>query len=753
MWLNIKNAALYLDVVCKTIRRRIKSGALKSKEVPEGRGSPTVYVWCEPKKVDTSKVGQMVDTFPESSKKSKKLDTAKSESEMMDILGQNPRKLDSSEKLDILQKVDTPENSSLSPPSTANQPLTLLPAEQEEKEIFLESTEDERKVAFARHKIVKTFHIFREERVASKISKSKANLAWDANNTILVPKELNILGISNVSSKTVMKWDKELRERKTLNYPVALLPKSKKAKDPLPKDVMSQLKFICSDPNHPRKLQIHRDMIELFPKQYNISYRTACRLIKKLQADPMTKIHTPKEYKNKSKIHIKRLNDNIPGQHYVSDGKDCDFFVYSPFPGHDNTSLQKILRPNVVAWVDAATGLFTGYCASWGESSHQICNALFISTMNWGVPERITIDNGSGYQNYMMDPYYYLRKRKKGSDPYKKANRLIDAGEIGIYRKLGIKRISYSLPKNPESKTIEALWNHLFEDMERKQAVFAGKSPDDRPVHIKGKTINQIIKEFGHLIPTWDEFIQMLNYRFNEWNNTPRKVLPDINGKPMSPIEVFKAEADIVIPPKAETEELLNIPIRAKVLRDHIYCKGTQYIHPMMKLYQGQDCLVKYDEFNLDNAEIYTMKGERWAQPAHRKIISSFTNQEQFQKALKQAKHDDKVALATYININKEMPGQIDQKKANKILNTTIEDLEHSASKSRDLIKNNGGSTKITTKRKKTLPDGSGVAPDPDNIDYIMEQTLANDELIFPEKQTTSRTKEINPLDFIGLDD
>ncbi len=770
MWLTVKDAALYLNVAPKTIRRRIKKGEWKTKEEQIGPGSPTTFIKLdEPKvdtspedkpKVDTPKVDtSKLDTFEENSKKSSKVDTLKKEISKLDISPKNQPKVDTpkvdTSKLDI-SKVDTPEkpieNQAISNPEP--NPLALLPAEQEERSLFMEATEEERKIAFARQRIVDAFNTFRSERVRQGKSKAQANKAWDANNMILVPSELKILKLSNISSKSVMKWIKELKVSHSLNYPLALLPHSRTPKDSLPKEVMTRLRILCANPNEWRKLAIHRQLIKEFPKEYNISYRSACRLIQDLQKDPVTKVHGKESYKNKIKPHLKRLLDAETGQYAVSDGRTCDFFVYSPFPGHSINQLQKILRPVYVFFIDIATGLCLGYAASWGETTHLVCTAMKMMAMNWGIPERLYLDNGKSYQNYQMDPHYFYNKRKKNSDPWKKAKRIIASGDDGIYRKIGVKRITYSIPGNAESKTIEPLWNHLFEDMERKQVAFAGKTPDKRPEHMDGLTINNIIKEYGHLIPTWDEFIQMLNHRVNEWNTTPRDCLKDAFGKPMSPAQVYKAEANIVIPPKSLIDEVLNVPEEATVSRDSIYVQGTHYVHPLMLTYLGHKCQVKFDEFNLETAEVLTEKGERWAMPATRKVISSFVDEVQFQKALVQNKHLEKAEQAVYINARNEMPGKIDQRKLNKIATTTIEEADFKAHQTRELIKH-----KQTEKRPRLKTNTklltSEVNYDPENIDYLIEQDLASQNPTNTETQTKPKPqKESEPkldLDFLGL--
>ncbi len=763
MWLTVKDAALYHEVSPETIRRRIKKEKWPTKyEMVKKKhcSTKTMFVYV-PLKADGQKAdGQKADgQNKEENKKNKQIVNEENKSQADGQNIKNHKQMvtpkESCEQMVKKQMVipEKPiENLPLSKPEP--NPLALLPAEQDERNIFMEATEDERKCAFAKHRIVQSFNTFRSERVRQGKSKSQANKAWDNNNMILVPSELKILKLSNISSKSVMKWHKELQESHFLNYPVALLPHSRCSTDSLPKEVMAKLRLLCAHPNSPRKLSIHRDMIREFPDGYNISYRSACRLIAEIQKDPVTHVHGKESYKNKIRPHLKRINDASTGEFAVSDGRTCDFFVYSPYPGHAISNFQKILRPTVVFWIDIATGLCMGYSASWGESTHLVCTAMKMMVMNWGVPERIYIDNGKSYQNYQMDPYYFLNKRKKNTDPWKKAKRIIESGDDGIYKKIGIKRITYSIPGNAESKTIEPLWNHLFEDMERKQVTFAGKTTTDRPEHMDGKTINNIIKEFWHLIPSWDEFIQMLNYRVNEWNSTPRDCLKDAFGKPMSPEAVYKQEANIVIPPKSLIDEVLNIPEEATVTRDGIYVQGTHYLHPLMLTYQNTKCQVKFDEFNLETAEIFTAKGERWAQPATRKEISSFVDEVQFQKALIQNKHQEKAGLAVYMNARNEMPGKLDQKTLNQITNATIEQAEFSASQSRELLKNNQNEMQPRLKTSK-FAKGSGVDHQPEDIDYLIEQDFASDNPTNTETQTKPQPKkESEPmidLDFLGL--
>ena len=735
MWYSVRELADLLHLSTKTIRRKIKTSEWKTKEVHNPKGGAMLLIWYD----------SVLDNGEKSEQKKQVLDIgekSKSDNPVLDNPVLDNSVLDNP-VLDTGEKSTPSAESALS--KTHDSRLTtydsLLPAINSEQAFFLQAPVQDRKIALAKLNIVNKFNIFRQEQTFQNRPKANIDAAWDTANHKIVADELKTLSMSNVSNKTVKKWTKALRDAGFVKYPVALLPKDNASTASLPPIVLNAINDLIRDPNQHRNLAIHNCLLSDYPSQYNISYRSLCRLIQELKAQDkfISTVNGKVSYKNRAKPHIKRINDTIPGKVFCSDARQLDMFIRSNCPYHHNPAYRLIYRPWFLAFVDVATGLITGYSVGVAEDSHLVVSALNMSVRSWGVPDELYLDNGSAYQNYQLDPYYFLNHRIKGSQPYQKASELINAGEVGIYRKIGINKITYAIPNNPESKPIEPTWNFIFEDWERAHRTFSGKNPKDRPETIKDLSTKQLLKKFGHLIPTFEEFIGRINFLVEKWNNSPRPVLSDHNGSPHSPLDVFKNEADnITIPAMSYIEDALTMYKEVSVQRDGIYINGNWYYHPAHLAYVGQKVLVTYDEINYKSINLFTLSGQLIAHPAQILDYSCYSDKEQVATVIKDTRHREKVAIVNYSRIRKEFPGKYNQKNINQIISKPIDEIEYQQTKFSAAIKQNGFAKLPAPKASQLLPTTSGIKPEPEmselilNVEIIPQHT---DELTTLEKK------------------
>jgi hypothetical protein len=744
-------AAMILDITVRAVRKQAASGKLESRTVLGEKGKKKLEVFVE-----------VPEDLVEASKRNPETDQAIRElEEMMDgqglsgtdrdaedtsvrIAPNSQARIGASERGEDADKdVRVPGG----PDGTLCPTLTSFPAVQAEKmelsteaEVreqlaFLEYSQSDREIAWARKAVVEIWERFRSSQVSQGLSKSEADLKWDVNSHLLCETELVKLGMRDVASKTIHRWGKMLREAGNINYPLSLISSRHNSgrKSVVSDELMARIRQLAADPRNHRASSIYKQLLSEHPDRvsFPIKERTLTRLVAEVRKDEaLISVFSGKtRFKNNVKPHVKRINDNIAGSHYVSDGRKCDFFVASPWPLHVDPSYRYLVRPLVVFWQDISTGLIAGYSASYAESTHLVLNALHMAVLKWGVPARITIDNGTSYQNYITDPLYFFNHRKAGSGPWNKAKQFIDAGSQGVYREIGIKHITYSKPRNPEGKTIEAHWNIVFEDFERKQPLYAGKNAKERPEYMN-MTSKALIKQIGGNVPTWNDFILDLNALVNIWNTTKRPVLRSVMGEEMSPVEAFKSEVtEIVIPSKSWLNEKLNIPVLSSVQRDGIYCAGNYYWHPQNIAQLGNKCLVRFDEMDPSTAIISSENDRIWAGLAEATIKGSFIDAEQCGDANAQARHNEKVGLITYTEVRSEMPGKLDQSKVNKIASKTLEQIDHKAEERREIIKNTGVEKISTPKRKKTA-EGSGVLPDPEMMEAIEQMAKEGIEVM-----------------------
>jgi hypothetical protein len=101
-----------------------------------------------------------------------------------------------------------------------------------------------------------------------------------------------------------------------------------------------------------------------------------------------------------------------------------------------------------------------------------------------------------------MEYYKNIKGKKKLSKDEKIAKRMIESGDMGLYRNIGID-YHFTIPGNPESKSIEAFWNYAFSTFEKHFSSWCGNTIENRPDILKKYENKVLVRKHAHLFPTW----------------------------------------------------------------------------------------------------------------------------------------------------------------------------------------------------------------------------------------------------------
>jgi len=535
---------------------------------------------------------------------------------------------------------------------TGDGALSLV--ELNEKQIFEGYPKASRDIAYARLEIVETW---RAEKLRAKAS---GILIGDLEKAFIKQLQYGKLcfgatellkrhGEVALSSRSIYRWDKSHKEHDTL-YPTSLVDKwdvSRKDKDQ--QYVRTFIKMMAADP---RKHQINEIMRQAEQKVpgFNISYRTVARIVEETRKDRLliAAITGPTAYKNGARPHIRRINDCQPGDKWEADGKTMNVLVMSPFWFHHDKSLRYMVRPVIVAWLDVATWMITGY-ATWLSESWHLVRTSFVDAMSkCGVPQVITYDGGGSFFNHYTNPKQYA-ERKTVTPTVKLARELVAKGYPGFYEQFGVEKKVKTIPGNSESKQIEPAWGSIFGDWEKRQFAYVGKDFTARPEWLR-MTNMKLLKTHKDKIMTWDEYTASLDEYINEWNNRPRPGLKRLDGSSASPIEAYMEFADQIRKPSQElVEHACWHPRKLNVNRDGVNLDGLLYHHPAFGVYLGKSVLVEFDERNRFECCIATQSGEKLAQPGKLIVPGMHMDIEQSKLAMIDRAHYEKELRAVYL--------------------------------------------------------------------------------------------------------
>ena len=115
------------------------------------------------------------------------------------------------------------------------------------------------------------------------------------------------------------------------------------------------------------------------------------------------------------------------------------------------------------------------------------------------------------YQTFIRIFSNYLAVTNKGKKlltaDEKIAKRMIESGNKGLYLNLGIEP-HFTIPGNPEAKSIEAFWGYCIAPFEKSFSSWIGNKLENRPEVFKNMDNKTLVRKFGEKFPTWDEFCE-----------------------------------------------------------------------------------------------------------------------------------------------------------------------------------------------------------------------------------------------------
>lgn len=409
---------------------------------------------------------------------------------------------------------------------------------------FLKYPDEERKKALAKETIIKKYLEYRKnaKNQNRKLAEADNYFQRDLDQKNILISELRILGKYDInpvqlidsrknhliSVKTIKKWLKEYKES---DYDIVVLcdnysnsGKTRRWSD----EIEVYISTLAVHPNEYTFRQIHNKAVSMFGAK-SPSYRAIRHFVNKVirsqHKSIQEKIKGKKAYKAITP-YVARVNDAYPGDLWISDGYVIKFLVYSPYHMHHDRAKRQVLRPIIIYWLDTATELITGYAISYSERYDVVISSFDDAITKYGVPKGIMTDNAKSYHNVNTDPEKYA-SQKNDSLGKRTAQKLLNSGSRGFFQDLGVERVVWVTPGNPQAKKIEPYNHKIFDEFEREQYTYLGKTQEQRPERMN-VTNAVLIKRDGDKIMSWEQFLGAIDYYINEWNNKKRSHLNNL---------------------------------------------------------------------------------------------------------------------------------------------------------------------------------------------------------------------------------
>lgn len=203
-----------------------------------------------------------------------------------------------------------------------------------------------------------------------------------------------------------------------------------------------------------------------------------------------------KAYNDRCAPFIRRIYEDIrSNEWWIADNHTFDVMVRDK-----NGNLH---RPYLTAFLDARSGIFTGFHVTYNPSSEATLTALRKGIMEYGIPENIYVDNGREFLTFDIGGLGHRKKKpKNGEEKFEPP---------GVFKRLGI-NMTNAIVRNAKAKIIERRFNDVKNALSRLFNTYTGGNVTEKPERLKG-----VLKK-GEIYTDaeFEEYVEaVLKYYFN----------------------------------------------------------------------------------------------------------------------------------------------------------------------------------------------------------------------------------------------
>ncbi|MCM1212934.1 MAG: Mu transposase C-terminal domain-containing protein [Lachnospiraceae bacterium] len=176
-----------------------------------------------------------------------------------------------------------------------------------------------------------------------------------------------------------------------------------------------------------------------------------------------------KAYDDRCAPYIRRIYEDIESNEWwIADNHTFDVMVR----GKDG----KLHRPHLTAFLDARSGIFTGFHITDSPSSEATLTALRKGIIEYGIPDNIYVDNGREFLTLDIGGLGHRKKKPKdGVEPFEPP---------GVFKRLGIS-MTNAIVRNAKAKIIERRFLDVKNDFSRLFQTYTGGNVTEKPERLK----------------------------------------------------------------------------------------------------------------------------------------------------------------------------------------------------------------------------------------------------------------------------
>lgn len=299
-----------------------------------------------------------------------------------------------------------------------------------------------------------------------------------------------------------------------------------------------------------------------------------------------------KAYNDRCAPFIRRIYEDIESNEWwIADNHTFDVMV------RDKNG--NIHRPYLTAFLDARSGIFTGFHITYNPCSEATLIALRKGILKYGIPDNIYVDNGREFLTFDIGGLGHRRKKPKdGEEKYEPP---------GVFKRLGI-NMTNAIVRNAKAKIIERRFCDVKNDLSRLFNTYTGGTVVEKPERLKFV----LKKDKIYTDEEFEEYVEMvLNYYFNmeEYNGAVeadkgKKKMDVFNEHLIKRRTATAEELNLMLMRSARPQQVTRRGVHLDINGGRIDYWNDDFVHLML----GKKVYFRYDPEHLGEVRIYDLE-------------------------------------------------------------------------------------------------------------------------------------------------
>ncbi len=278
------------------------------------------------------------------------------------------------------------------------------------------------------------------------------------------------------------------------------------------------------------------------------------------------------------------------------------------------------------AWLDARSGIFTGWYVTDSPGSQATLNALRKGILKFGIPSRAYVDNGREFLTYDIGGRGHRAKKRlaDGSEPF---------APPGVFERLGIE-MTNAIVRNARAKLVERRFEDVKNYISRLFPTYTGGNVVEKPNRLKA-----VLKRGEH-IPTDAEVIAAVDTLIEGYMNCDDYGGSVAEDKGKSRIQVWHESLRNGVARRPASDDDLQLmllrtskPVRIGRRGVTLKLHGLEldfYTPELVNMRMKEKVYVRYDPEDLSSVRVYDMEDRFLCVAPQNKLTAGYLeNQEQ----------------------------------------------------------------------------------------------------------------------------